>query len=115
MDESVKEADITRTYLSNRGVFEYMDRLQITESDLNDPNNVILDLGAGIQQDFAGQHSDLDLKAKVISIDPRLGLPLKTDLAIPGTNINARLEGRKNAKKIPLLQAPALYPSSQTR
>ncbi len=96
---SSKRMGVEATYMSDRGVFEYLDRLGISERDLDDPNIIVMDLGAGAEQDFAKQVRQLELKCKVISIDPRLGLSIDKDLSIPGTDREKRLKGRLNPEK----------------
>lgn len=93
---TASESNTSLGVLTHRGLFEYLDKLNLTEKELNDPNTLLLDLGSGTKQDFAREMKFLDLKSQVISVDPRLALPLEKDLAIPGTDRQARREGRLN-------------------
>lgn len=95
--ESKKE-QFKKTYMTERGIFGYMDVMEISEKELNDPNALILDLGSGAKQNFARDIQDLGFKAKVISVDPRLGLEENEDLALmPSSEQNERLVGRKKS------------------
>lgn len=92
----MEKSDFRETILTNRGLFEYLEDLEIPEADFNNPNALILDLGAGIQQRLAKEAGALHLKSKIISVDPRLGLREEEDLALPSTERDMRVVGRKN-------------------
>lgn len=90
-------ADFRKSYMSDRGLFEYVEILGISEKELNNPETVILDLGAGARQLFAREAQTLHLKAWIISVDPRLALPTETDLNLPGGPKEERRTGRQQA------------------
>ncbi len=102
--EKFKKSDsrlekLPRGSLSSRGMSEYMNLLELTEEELNNENSLLLDLGAGIQQNFAKEARELGLKSKIISVDPRLGLEEGEDLSsIKQPDKEKRIQGRKNAE-----------------
>jgi ubiquinone/menaquinone biosynthesis C-methylase UbiE len=99
------KSDFRECALTKRGLFTkddrvgYFDIFKISENDFDDPNALILDLGAGMQQEFAREVKKLGLKSKIISVDPRLGLSEEEDLSLlPKSERQERLEGRKNVQ-----------------
>ncbi len=87
-----------KTTLTERGVTRYMELLNISEDELNDPHSLILDLGAGTEQNFAKEVRKLNLKSKIVSLDPRLGLSEAEDIdnLFAKPHKEARIRGRKN-------------------
>src|SRR5277367_4393495 len=61
---------------------EYVKNLAIPRHELDTPGNWVLDLGSGAQQELAKSARLLGLRSNVISMSPRLGLPLSKDLAL---------------------------------
>ncbi len=98
------------TYMSDRGVFEYLKQFDIAKKELDDPDSLILDLGAGTKQDFAREIRELGLRSKVISIDPRLGLAEKEDLALPTSDKSERLKGRRSPEPLTLAALSEFLP-----
>ena len=104
------KSDFRDAALTERGFFTrgerlgYFDIFKISEKDLDDPDALILDLGAGTQQELAREVKGLGLKAKIISTDPRLGLSEEEDLSLlPKSEKQNRLMGRgKNAQPMSL-------------
>lgn len=92
--------DIKKTYMSDRSVFDYVNKLEVTEKELDDPDALIIDLGSGTMQNLAKDVRELGLKSKIISIDPRLGLDMKEDLELPLSSRNDRRFGRKNPEPL---------------
>ena len=99
--EKIREK-LRDTYMSSSGVFEYLKQFDIAKKELDDPDSLILDLGAGTKQNLAKEVRELGLKSKVISIDPRLALSENEDLALPTSCESDRLEGRKNPEPLTL-------------
>ena len=95
---SKEKADIAMT---GRGLADYVELLEITEDELDDPDSLILDLGSGMEQNFAKDIRELNLRSKVVSLDPKLGLDENEDLESSVTpykdsDREARIRGRKN-------------------
>ena len=87
-----------KTTLTERGVMRYVELLKIPEDELNDPHSLILDLGSGTEQNFAKDIRKFNLKSKIISLDPRLGLSEGEDVddLFTKSHKEARIQGRKN-------------------
>ncbi|MEK7608234.1 MAG: hypothetical protein AAB495_01515 [Patescibacteria group bacterium] len=96
MGSEKEKFGIKYSYMSDRGIFRYLDCLSLTEEELNDPESIILDLGSGTEQNFAKEARLLGLKSTVISMDPRLALNEKEDLSMPHSDKEARIRGRDN-------------------
>lgn len=94
--------DIKKTYMSDRGIFDYMNKLGVTEKELDDPDALIIDLGSGTMQNLAKDVRELGLRSKIISIDPRLGLNADEDLNLPLSSKEDRELGRKNPEPLTL-------------
>jgi hypothetical protein len=73
-------------WMTSRGLDQYLDRLEVPISELDDPHKVALDLGAGAQQEAAKDSRLRRLRTTIASVDPRLDLPLRLDLhsLLPG-------------------------------
>ena len=97
-------SNVEDTYMSDRGIRDYIKNLDIQEKDLYDPEAVILDLGSGIQQDLAKEINKRTPRPKIISIDPRLGLNLEEDLSLMKDDAEKdqqrRVGGRKNPEPL---------------
>lgn len=96
--------------MTDRGIFEYMRELDVSEEELNDPETLILDLGAGEQQNLAKEVHQFSLRSKVLSIDPRLGLSQEKDLSLPTMSKERRLEGRKNPEPLTIAASSDALP-----
>ncbi|MDP2934639.1 MAG: class I SAM-dependent methyltransferase, partial [bacterium] len=94
--EKEPKFDIKKTYMSDRSVFDYMDKLEVSEEELDDPDALIIDLGSGTKQNLSREAREFGLKSKIISIDPRLGLDAKEDLELPLSSKRDRKQGRAN-------------------
>jgi ubiquinone/menaquinone biosynthesis C-methylase UbiE len=103
--------DFKKTYMSDRTIFDYMENLEIPESEIA-KEGLILDIGAGAQQKLAHEAGVLGMKSKIYSLDPRLGLDEEKDLSLPRGTVEERKMGRKEhhglsvagtAQKLPFL------------
>lgn len=92
------KSKVEGTFLSDRGVSDYVESLDIQEADLDDPNAVILDLGSGLEQNFAKEMRERSLRAKVVSIDPRFGLRPTEDVALMEMDEHEEVGRQKRAK-----------------
>lgn len=103
---SLLKSSVGETYLSDRGIRDYIKNLDISETDLDVPGAVILDLGAGTEQNLAKEVRERSLRSKIISIDPRLGLHAVEDLLLmkeqqsEKQNIKKRIRNRKNVEPL---------------
>lgn len=88
--------DIKKTYMSDRGLLDYLKGLEIQTDELEDKNGIILDLGAGAAQNLAKDIRELNLNVKVISVDPRLALTQAVELGLPGGSSQTRKRGKIN-------------------
>ncbi len=85
--------------MARRGLADYMDMLKLTEKDFDDPDLLILDLGSGEEQNFAKDIHKYNLRSKIISLDPKLGLSDEEDLSPiskASDKVLRRMRGRKN-------------------
>lgn len=86
--------------MTSRGLADYMDILKLTEKELDDPDLLILDLGSGLEQNFAKDIRKKDIRSKIISVDPKLGLSDDEDLSsiINVSDKETRIQARKNTE-----------------
>ncbi len=78
------------------GLRRYLRDLKLTTDDFG-PGKVIADVGAGLQQNLAKDVNASHLGAKVISVDPRLGLSEADDLMLYHEDDRpTRIEARKH-------------------
>lgn len=70
---------VKESMLTERGLEGYKEYLRITEEDIK-RWKVIIDLGAGLEQNFAKEVKKLNIDTTVISVDPSLAIPEKEDL-----------------------------------
>lgn len=86
--------------LTDRDFETYVSNLQLHDGILESAQT-IMDLGAGFRQEFARGLRAYNPKARVISIDPRLGLSEERDLSdlFPEEHAD-RLNGRRNPQPL---------------
>jgi len=93
-------SDLDGTFLSKREIREYTELLGLEEKELDNPESVILDLGAGLEQNLAKEAKERSLRSKIISLDPRLGLTALEDTSLMSQNSYwdwlRRRQNRKN-------------------
>jgi hypothetical protein len=68
-------------WMTARGMESYRERLQIPDHELDTPGRLVLDLGAGAQQELAKDARLAGLRSIVASVDPSLGKSVADDLA----------------------------------
>lgn len=90
---------VERGLLTERGFSEYQNKLGFDNDDLTKWQTIV-DLGSGLQQEFAWGVEQLGLESKVISVDPRLLMTEEEDLAglLPEEQ-ERRRSGRRNPVK----------------
>ena len=81
--------------MTERGLQSYRDYLDVVDSDLG-KGKVIVEIGSGTEQDFAKEVKLKGHEAKVISIDPRLGLSEAVDLGSQINTIKMQIKRRRN-------------------
>lgn len=97
LSEQMQSVD--NAVLTERTFSEYKVILDIHDQELTNWH-VIVDLGSGMQQDFAKSLKEEGGNNTVISVDPKLALPEETDLnGIFPEEHEARLRGRKNPQE----------------
>src|SRR3989338_8473943 len=85
--------------LSPRNFNEYIKKLEIDEKNFNNPESFIVDLDAGLSQEFARDSRKKGFKNKILSVDPRLGIEEKDDLAgLEGEAREIRKQSREKAE-----------------
>lgn len=81
-----------KTYLSDRGLESYKSNLEL--DDVFFDSGIIVDLGAGLNQNLARDVERKKLNGMIISVDPRLALPLEKDLSLHPIDKQKRIKGR---------------------
>jgi SAM-dependent methyltransferase len=96
-DEVVSAID---GYITSRSAKEYFHYLQFTGSDMK-KWKVVVDLGSGIEQEFARDCKKMGFNTKIISIDPRIAFSEKYDLQgiVSKNEIIKRRAARKNPQE----------------
>ena len=91
---------IKETLITPRSYEDYKNILLFTDDDVR-KWRAIVDLGSGIEQEFAKDAKRINPDATIISVDPGLALSEEEDLGrIPDTQLQRRrLHGRKNPEK----------------
>src|SRR5258708_7103447 len=71
LSQKIDDIPVALTY---RIVEDYITELNIPKKELLNPNNLILDLGSGVDQDLS-KSIKKPYKAKIVSLDPSLAIP----------------------------------------
>ena len=77
----VKDGNGSTVWMTARGLEGYKERLNIPDSEIDTVGKVVLDFGAGAQQELAKDARKLGLRSTFASVDPGLSQPLADDLA----------------------------------
>lgn len=89
-----QKEDIEWTAMTDRGLADYIEAMKLTYRDFRE-GQVIVDVGAALEQNLARDARALGLPATVISVDPNLGLKQDASSVSPDKML-AREAGRRN-------------------